>query len=55
MMFNATNGQINTNGEQTDYISFGKGHNSICTEGLGHCLYEEARDFIHRVAEFCNR
>ena len=24
-------------------------------EGLGHGLYEEAKDFIHRVAEFCRR
>ena len=24
-------------------------------EGLGHGLYEEAGDFIHRVAEFCKR
>lgn len=24
-------------------------------EGFGHGLYEEAKDFIHRVAEFCKR
>lgn len=39
MMFNATNGQINTNGEQTDYISFGKGDkNLIIIPGVGDGL-----------------
>ena len=39
MMFNATNGQINTSGEQTDYISFGKGHKKlIIIPGVGDGL-----------------
>lgn len=38
-MFNATNGQINTNGEQTDFISFGKGDkNLIIIPGVGDGL-----------------
>ena len=39
MMFNATNGQINTKVEQTDYISFGKGDkNLIIIPGVGDGL-----------------
>lgn len=39
MMFSASNGQINTNGEQTDYISFGKGDkNLIIIPGVGDGL-----------------
>ena len=38
-MFNASNGQINTNGEQTDFISFGKGDkNLIIIPGVGDGL-----------------
>ena len=38
-MFNASNGQINTNGEQTNFLSFGKGHkNLIIIPGVGDGL-----------------
>ena len=38
--------------EITDKI---QGSELYMYEGLGHGLYEEAKDFIHRVGEFCKR